>query len=300
MQIATKPIDRRTIALHAAGILLVVSGLLHACLWLWEGSSLAGPMSLRKPILFGLSAGVTLISLGWVAGKLRPRTGDGIFFSIMATAMVTEVGLITLQQWRGVTSHFNRETPLDFAILGSIELLIVLVSLGIFELTRRAFGKLDAQTDNAIAIRGGMLLLSLSCLLGFVIVGWGHYQVALGRSPETFGTAGVMKFPHGVPMHAIQMLPMLAWFLTRLDVPLRGRTLSVTLTLVATCTFTIYSLLQTFTGRARFDLWWLSTTVLIVTLVLLVPILVAMAAAGWRMCGLNKLCWKTSDGTFDP
>ena len=300
MQIKTKAVDIRTIALYWAGILLVSSGLLHMGLWLSEGSSLAGPVSLRKPILFGFSAGITLFSLGWVAGKLPRRLGDNLLLPIIAIAMVIEVGLITLQQWRGVPSHFNRETPFDFAILGSIELLILLVSLGIFELTRRTFGKLDAQADIAFAIRGGMVLLSLSCLLGFVILGWGHYQMGLGRSPEIFGAAGVMKFPHGVPMHAIQLLPMLAWFMKRLDIPLHRRTLSVTLALLAMCTFTIYSVLQTFTGRARFDLWWPSGVLLIVTLVFLAPVLVVIASAVSRICGLNKLRWQTSNGSFDP
>ena len=300
MQITTKRIYRRTIALDLAGLLLVASGLLHAGLWLWEGSSLAGPVSLRKPILFGLSAGITLISLGWVVRKLPRRLGDNLLWPTIAIAMVIEVGLITLQQWRGVPSHFNRETSLDFAVLGSIELLIVLVSIGIFELTRRTFGKLDAQTDIAVAIRGGMVLLSLSCLLGFVIMGWGHYQMAFGRSPEVFGTAGVMKFPHGVPMHAIQLLPMLAWLMKRFDIPLYRRTLSVTLALLATCTFTIYSVLQTFTGRARFDVWWLSAIALIVAVVLIVPILVAIASPVWQNSGLTRRRSISSDGIFDP
>ena len=271
-----------TSSLYAAGSLLLLSGVIHFIVWQLEDSSWNGPVSLRKPILFGLSAGVTLISLGWVAGKTRRRMGDGLFLSSLAIAMVIEVGLITLQQWRGVPSHFNRDTPLDAAILAGIDLLIVFVMLGIFELTRRSFGKLSADPDMAFAIRGGMVLLSFSCLLGIVLVGWGNYQLAQGRPPETFGAAGVMKFPHGVPMHAIQFLPVVAWGMRRLDVSQQVRSRSVILAFSATCAFTLYSLLQTFSGRARFEFWWCSAVVLAIAITLLVPTLIRICFATGR------------------
>ena len=288
--------------LYAAGGLLVLSGAIHLIVWLVEGSSWNGPVSLRKPILFGLSAGITLISLGWVAGRMRRRMGDGLFLSSLAIAMVIEVGLITLQQWRGVPSHFNRETPLDAAILTCIDLLILFVTLGICELTRRSFGMLDADSDMAVAIRGGMVLLSFSCLLGFVLVGWGNYQLALGRPPEIFSAAGVMKFPHGVPMHAIQFLPVVAWGMRRLGMSQQVRSRSVILAFLATCAFTLYSLLQTFSGRARFEFWWCSAVVLAIAVTLLVPTLIRICFATGRALAKkfrDLTLMRDSHGRFD-
>ncbi len=256
--------------LYVAGAVLIASGGIHVLVWLTEGGSLGGPVSWRKPILFGFSAGVTLLSLGWLVGAIRRRAGDTILCGALALAMLLEVGLITLQQWRGVPSHFNRGAALDSAILNGIEALILLVTVVIADLTWRSFRPLRASVDVALAIRGGMLLLLLSCLFGFVLVGWGNYQAASGHPPETFGTAGVMKFPHGAPMHAIQALPLLAWLLWRIGVPEPQRTTAVAYAIGSMVAFTAYRLLQTFSGRARFEPWWLSTTVLIAAAGLLV------------------------------
>jgi hypothetical protein len=72
--------------------------------------------------------------------------------------------------------------------------------------------------------------------------------------PTTYGKAGVVKFPHGVAIHAIQLLPAVCWWLTRIGVSLpqrivvlRGLNLSVGLLLA-------YSIVQTLQGRSRSDL----------------------------------------------
>jgi hypothetical protein len=268
------------LVLFAAGIILMASGCLHVLVWLADGGSLEGPVSWRKPILFGVSAGATLLSLGWVVGTMRQRTGDLVLAGALAAAMLVEVGLITLQQWRGVASHFNRATAFDGTVLAWIESLIVLVTFVIAELTRRSFGPLRAALDVALAIRGGMALLLFSCLLGFVLVAWGNHQVAAGRSPEIYGAAGVMKFPHGVPMHAIQFIPILAWLLRKTGAAESRRTRAVAFAIASASAFTAFSLLQTFSGRGRFEFWWLSAAVLVGSVVLLlVPVWVGLAGA---------------------
>ena len=203
---------------YIIGGLLLASGLLHVAVWMVDPSNWEGPVSWRKPILFGLSGGVTVISVGWLIGKLPRQRFDAILFSVFATAMLIEVALITLQQWRGVASHFNRATPFDAAMLSWIEALITLVTLILAILTYRSFGRLTTPLDMTLAIRSGMACLLLACLLGFVLVAYGNRQLAAGYPPEKFGPAGVMKFPHGMPLHAIQFLPMLAWLMRRIGV----------------------------------------------------------------------------------
>jgi len=72
-----------------------------------------------------------------------------------------------------------------------------------------------------------------------------------------------MKFPHGVPMHAIQFLPMLVWLMKKVGVAARDRYRSVAYALSSLVAFTTFSLMQTFGGRARFDLSWSSTLMLV-------------------------------------
>lgn len=279
-QVMTLPRHAEQVMPFAAGIIQVASGRLHVLVWLADGGSLEGPVSWRKPILFGVSAGATLLSLGWVVGKMRRRTGDLLLTGALAAAMLVEVRLITLQQWRGVASRFNRATAFDVAVLACIEGLIVLVTVVSAELTRRSFGPLRAAPDVALAMRGGMALLLFSWLLGFVLVAWGNHQMAAGRSPEQFGAAGVMKFPHGVPMHAIQFIPIMAWLLRKAGAAESRRTLAVACAIASASAFTAFSFLQTFSGRERFEVWWPSAGVLAGSVVLLlVPVWVGFAGA---------------------
>lgn len=75
-----------------------------------------------------------------------------------------------------------------------------------------------------------------------------------------------MKFPHGMPIHAIQYLPITAWIFRKLGASEQQRLVAVKVMLKSVIAFTLFSMLQTFTGRGRFEWWWLSAVVLIVAL----------------------------------
>ena len=204
-----------------------------------------------------------MVSLGWVIGKIKRRRGDLVLFSLFSVAMILEVGLITFQQWRGVASHFNRSTPFDATVLAWIEGLIVFATIVIAEVTRRSFQEVMAGDDFVLAIRGGMVLLLFACLLGFVLVGYGNYRISRGQDPGIYGNAGVMKFPHGMPIHAIQYLPITAWIFRRIGVSEQRCRHAVKVMLKLVLALTLFSMLQTFTGRARFEMSWLSAVVLL-------------------------------------
>ena len=250
--------------LNGSGWLLILSGVAHFALFAVSGGEWEGDTSLRKPILFGISAGVTLLSIGWLVPKLRPRWGDNKLWIAFAVAMTIEVTLITLQQWRGRPSHFNRSTPLDATILNIIEGLILFVTIVIADLTWRCVRFVEASDDMKLAIRGGMVLLLLGCLLGVGSAIYGTQQQSLGKPPGIFGEAGVMKFAHGMPLHAIQFLPAIAWLLSKFNVNETRRTEAVAWSLCSLAVLTAFSCVQTFSGRARFDLSTLSTSLLVV------------------------------------
>ena len=250
---------------------LLLSGFIHLALFALVGTSWEGPLSLRKPALFGISGGLTTWSLAWLITKLVPRKRDRFLVDAMSLGLLVEVCLITMQYWRGVASHFNHATSFDTAIEMAMLVLILLVTLGIFYLTVRTAWLRDADPAMSIAIRGGMWLLALSCLLGIGTSVLGQMSIDAGKGYEIWGRAGVLKFPHGVALHAIQLLPILAWICHVLGVVQSARALAAAL--ASQVLFLVYAVWQTSQGRDRFDCDWVGGGMLgVVVMLAMVPV----------------------------
>ncbi len=247
--------EPRARQLVLVGALLVASGLAHAVAWATLGGPWEGPVTWRKPILFGISGGLTSLSAAWVWAKLPPRRGDVWLAAATAWALFVEVLLIDLQRWRGVASHFNRDTPLDAFLYDAMGVLILFVSAVLVDLTIRLFRSPVAMTpDMLLAARAGMVLLVISCGLGIWVGVHGDLQVARGLEPERYGRAGVPKFPHGVVIHAIQWLPAIAWAARAVGLSLAARRRLVVIATLVTALLLAFALAQTLAGRSRFEL----------------------------------------------
>ena len=252
------------------GTVLSASGLLQLALLWVTGADWSGPLSLRKPGLFGVSAGVTVWSIAWVLTQFEPRRYDQRVASFLSGGLLLEVGLITIQQWRGVSSHFNRATALDATIESMMLGLILLVTAGIAWLCWRSRHLQPMFESRAIAIRAGLWLLLVSCGLGLLVTIVGEVNLSNGRPPEVWGRAGVLKYPHGAALHAIQALPLLSALLQRFRVSHSAALLRAAV--AAHVLFLAHALWQTFHGRTRMELDATSFAALAVAgLLLLLP-----------------------------
>ncbi len=259
------------------GTWLMAWGMLHVAVWLASGTAWQGDVSWRKPILFGLSGGITLVSMGFLTRLLKSWPVDLWIARIAAASMSLEVALISLQQWRGVPSHFNRTTPLNHVVDLLITLLILVVTCCIVLWAARAFRFLKATADEKIAWRGGLAFLLVSGCIGFAIYVYGSDRVATGDDPTTFGDRGAVKFPHGVVIHAIQLLPALCWLMTRLRIPTAKRVRAVWALHGALACVLAYSVVQTLAGRGRVDFTVASACLLGLAMALMLPIVLAIA-----------------------
>ena len=274
--------DRRARPLAVIGLLLVVSGLAHVVVWAVLGGPWEGPVTWRKPILFGISGGLTSLSLGWAWSKLPWRRGDDWLAATVAWALLIEVLLIDLQAWRGVASHFNRATPFDSVLYDAMGLLILGVTLVAVDLAIRFFRQpTNLPPDMLLAARAGLVLLVISCGLGIWVSVHGDMRVAAGLEPERYGAAGVPKFPHGAVIHALQWLPLLAWAARRVGITEHGRVWLVAAATVGTTLIGCFALVQTLAGRSRFDVTPVTGALLAAGVIcLVVPAIVVAAAAG--------------------
>jgi len=265
-------------------VLLVASGLAHAALFVGFDRTWEDPLSFRKATLFGLSTGVTLWSCLWANSSLKELRYDPILRRTLCGSLVIEVFLITLQTWRGELSHFNHNGIIN-GLIELIMLLLVTIAVAIiFALTYRAWQRvnpLGCSSSIAWSIRWGLLLLSLSALIGFGITWIGQEQMTRGLSPTHFNVRGILKFPHGAALHAIQTLAIVAWFTDRWQI-LNSVRIIHCLAAAHAC-WLGYALYQTLAGLDRFEL---STTVSLILLA--ATILCGLASAALTLYGRTK------------
>jgi hypothetical protein len=210
---------------YAAGALLLVSGIVHAGILVVSGGSWTGPLSLRKPTVFGVSFGITLVTMVWVASflPLAERTRVALL-TIFTAASVVETALVSLQAWRGVPSHFNVETAFDALVaraltVGGIALVVVIVGLTVTAFRRNPAVPISLRR----AIQVGFVALCGAMATGATMIARGMMLVFAGDPAAAYATGGALKPTHAVTMHAILVLPLLAWLLSFADWSERDR-----------------------------------------------------------------------------
>jgi hypothetical protein len=211
-----QPVER---AGYLVGALLLMSGVIHLGILVISGGSWEGPLSLRKPAVFGLSFGLTLLTIVWAASFL-PLGGRTRAFLLNAftAACIVETGLVSLQAWRGVPSHFNVETTVDALVAralaaGGFALVAIVVALTVAAFRRNP----TVPASVRIAIQVGFVVLCGAMAIGGVMIARGMMLVFAGEPARAYATGGALKPTHAVTMHAILVLPALAWLLSFAD-----------------------------------------------------------------------------------
>lgn len=261
---------------YVVGALLVLGGLFHVLVHLVDGGPWGGPISWRKPVVFGLSFGITLLTVSWIMGFLRPRKMTGwAVIGVFAAAAVGEVFLISMQRWRGVASHFNESTPFDSMVFGIMGSLVSVVAVVLVFVVLRSFWRLDAPPSLALAIRAGLVLVLVSQAVGVQMIVEGG---------NTFGAAGALKVPHAVTMHAVQILPALALLLLLSESSERRRVRIVALGTTGYAALIASTLVQTYSGRGPLEVGVVSSLLAVVGLaMLLASAAVALRGLGSRL-----------------
>jgi hypothetical protein len=205
-----RPVER---ICYSLGALMVLSGLFHLVVYAVDGGPWEGPVSWRKPATFGLSFGITLASIAWVATfvALSARTRNWVL-GLFAAASVAEVALVSMQRWRGVPSHFNDETTFDTLVTrvlaaGGGVIVVTIVWLTVASMRANP----QAPPSMRLAVRIGLVTLVGALAVGGVMIAGGTMSVASGDRQAAYLHGGWLKPAHAVLMHAVTVLPLLAW-----------------------------------------------------------------------------------------
>jgi hypothetical protein len=261
---------------YAGAALLVVSGLAHGVVYVVDGGAWAGPISWRKPVVFGLSFGITLATLSWVMGLLRPSKLLGwLVLGVLTVASVGEVGLISMQRWRGVASHFNDETPFDSAVFSLMGSLVSIIGVLVVVMTAWSFVRIAAPPSLAFAVRAGLVLVLVSQAVGAQMI---------AEAGNTFGEAGALKLPHAVTLHAVQVLPAIALLLLAGEATEHRRVRVVGLGAAGYALIMAATMVQTYSGRGPLDVGAVPAGLAVVGLGLVgASLLLGLRALGARL-----------------
>jgi hypothetical protein len=212
---------------------LIGSGVLHVVVFAVDGGPWHGPVSWRKPITFGLSFGLTLLTVVWLSAYLPLRGRWRPFLlGVLAVDCCVEVAGITLQAWRHVPSHVNRETGFDSAVstvlaVGGGVLVVVLGLLG------AAAFRAQVAPSMRLALRAGFVMMAIGLASGAAMIVRGVAEVGDGRQERAYAMVGFLKPVHAMGLHGVVVLPALAWLLSRTGWDERRRTRTVALAVVA-------------------------------------------------------------------
>jgi hypothetical protein len=209
-----RPVERWA---YLVGVGLIIVGLAHLVVATVEPRPWLGPLSWRKPVTFGVSFGSVLIAVTWVSSYLRltDRTRT-LVLGVFTADCVVEVTGITVQAWRHTPSHFNNVGPLNSTIAftlaaGGGVLIVTLGRLAVAALR----GEVDARPSMRLALRGGFALLLAGLAAGVAMIVRGEQLIREGHRGLAYTAAGYLKWFHAITLHAVLVLPLLAWWLAR-------------------------------------------------------------------------------------
>lgn len=202
---------------YVVALALLLSGLVHLVVAAVYPRPWLGPLSWRKPVTFGMSFGTTLAAITWVSSYLRlaPRARTALL-GVFALDCAVEVTGISVQAWRHVPSHFNTESAADTVVATSLAigggvLIAVLGSLAVSAFRRGV----DGDRAMTLAVQAGFALLLAGLAAGVAMIARGTVLLRTSTKLHAYDAAGFLKWFHGVTLHAVLVLPALAWWLAR-------------------------------------------------------------------------------------
>ena len=185
-----------------------------------RATQVAGANAWHKPLKFFVSTGLFAWTMGWYLGYLGPRPAVSVYTWVVVGALAFELVYITGQAARGQRSHFNVGSPFHAAMFSAMGGVIVAMTLwtayvGLLFCRAPLPGLPPAY---AWAIRLGIGLFVVFALEGGLMGARLAHTVGgpdggPGLPVLNWSTRhGDLRVAHFVGMHALQVLPLLAWY----------------------------------------------------------------------------------------
>ena len=221
---ALRVLHRVNPALSWTGWLNVALAGLALGLLLVDHRLVTGAAAWLKPLKFSLSIIAFAWTLGWLLADLpapAQRSVQLLSWGV-ALSMVVEQTVIFVQAARGTTSHYNHSTGLNSLLFGLMGLFILVNTLLMAWALYLAWRyRPHGPAGYVWGLRLGLLVFAVGSVLGgFMIHHQQHTVGAPDGGPGLPGLgwstrAGDLRAAHFLGLHALQVLPLLGWGLSR-------------------------------------------------------------------------------------
>ena len=178
-----------------------------------------------KPIKFALSIPIFCITLAWLLSiaPFKERTKKWLS-RCSGWSLILEIPLVMIQAGRGVPSHFNESSLLDGVIFGTMGVLIFINTIVVVWVSIAAFMRTFHTTKAMqIAIQLASIAMLISMYVGTVMISAKGHAVGVADGgagiPITHWSTegGDWRAIHFLGMHGWQALPLLVYFLQKLQ-----------------------------------------------------------------------------------
>ncbi|MBX2904743.1 MAG: hypothetical protein KF744_01810 [Taibaiella sp.] len=212
----------RNETLFLFGLVCILAGFLFLLASRLSGITLDGVSAWHKPFKFALSIGIYSWTMAWFCAYL-PAFNVRAFSIFTVAALGFEIVYIALQAARGQRSHFNTGTPLYAALYSLMAIAATAVTVYTAYIGFLFFDSTISGLPHhyLLAIRWGIFIFVIFSFEGFVMGGRmshtiggddGNHGIPILNWSRKFGDPRVAHF---VGMHALQLLPFLAYYVVK-------------------------------------------------------------------------------------
>jgi hypothetical protein len=217
-------IFKRSKSLGQFGLLNFLAFFIMLVISFFDDRTLNGINVWMKPMKFAVSIGIFSWTMAWYLFYLpQIRKVQKIKLTII-TAMLIEQVIIIYQASKGELSHYNI-ISISNAILFQLMGIAILINTIMVFWAYRLFSVVESLfTGYKRGIQLGMLIFIMASLEGFLMVGNLSHTVGAPDGQEGIfflnwaKAYGDLRIFHFLGLHALQVVPLFAWYFARENV----------------------------------------------------------------------------------